>query len=328
MIDAWSPRLRKAFLDSIYQIRNSAQLDQIARMLENGDVDGALQAVGLNPVQFRPLDKTIIDAFESGGINAAKAVPAVVASNGFKVVFRFNIRNPKAEAWLSDYSSSLVKQIVDDQRVMIRQNLTRALAAGTNPRTAALDLVGRIGASGNREGGVIGLTSSQDQWVQNYADELSSDSPTAALSRNLRDARFDSTVQDAADSGEPLTADQIDTMTTAYKNRALMYRAQTIARTEMQTSLHEAQQQSMQQAVDSGVIQANTVTMIWRTAEDDRVRDSHVFMDGQTVAMGQSFVSGDGNMLAYPGDFDAPPEETINCRCWVEPSVDFLSGVL
>ena len=230
-----------------------------------------------------------------------------MAPNGFRVVFQFNIRNPKAEAWLADYSSSLVKQIIDDQRNMIRQNLTRAMAAGTNPRTAALDLVGRIGASGNREGGVIGLTTSQEQWVQNYTDDLASDTPDAALTRTLRDARFDSTVQNAADSGEPLTADQIDNMATAYKNRALMYRAETIARTEMQTSLHEAQQQSMQQAVDSGVIKAGTVVGIWRTAEDDLVRNSHVALDGETAALGQPFVSGYGNLLYYPGDpFRAP----------------------
>ena len=75
LIDSWSPRLRKAFLDSIYQIRNAAQIEQIARLLEAGDVDGALRAVGIDPVKFRPLDKAIADAFEAGGTYAAKAVP-------------------------------------------------------------------------------------------------------------------------------------------------------------------------------------------------------------------------------------------------------------
>ena len=40
LINAWEPRLQKAFLDSIYQIRDQAQLDQMIRMLEAGDVDG------------------------------------------------------------------------------------------------------------------------------------------------------------------------------------------------------------------------------------------------------------------------------------------------
>jgi uncharacterized protein with gpF-like domain len=65
----------------------------------------------------------------------------------------------------------------------------------------------------------------------------------------------------------------------------------------------------------------------WRTAEDDRVRDAHVVMDGQTVAMGDFFIDGDGNLLEYPGDFRAPPETTINCRCWREPVVDFFAGI-
>jgi uncharacterized protein with gpF-like domain len=84
----------------------------------------------------------------------------------------------------------------------------------------------------------------------------------------------------------------------------------------------------MQQAVDTGLIKANVVTMIWHTAEDDRVRDSHDFMDGQEVAMGQPFVSGLGNLLMYPGDPMGPPEDVINCRCWREPNVDFLAGIL
>src|SRR5689334_13012585 len=327
LIDAWSPRLKRAFLDSIYQIRNQAQITQIANMLEAGDVDGALKAVGIDPIKFRPFDKALTDAFEAGGAYAAKAVP-VIRQNGLRVVFQFNIRNPRAEQWLSNYSSTLIKQITDDQRNMVRQNLTRAMQAGTNPRTAALDLVGRISVSGNREGGVIGLTSSQEEWVANYIDDLSSDDPAQALTRELRDRRFDSTVLSASESGEPLTADQIDTMATAYTNRALRYRAETIARTEAQTSLHESQQQAMEQAVDTGLVSKSDVKFVWRTAHDLRVRDSHVFMDGQVQDMGNPFISGLGNMLEYPGDPLAPIEDTANCRCFREPVVDFLSGVI
>lgn len=326
LIDNWSPRLKKAFLDSIYQIRNSAQIEQIARMLEAGDVDGAIRAVGLNPVSFRPFDKALTDAFEAGGVYSAKAIPAIGRAGGLKTVFQFNIRNPRAEAWLSDYSSTLVTEIVDDQRTMIRQFLTRAMEAGDNPRTAALDLVGRIGASGNREGGVIGLTSSQEQWVANYAAALEGDNPSDALTYALRDKRFDGSVLNADES--PLTGEQIDRMVTSYTNRALRYRAENIARTEAQTAMHQSQQESLRQAVDSGVVSQSAVTLIWRTAHDARVRDSHIVMDGQTQPQGQPFISGNGNALQYPGDPSAPPEDVINCRCWLEPNVDFLAGVV
>lgn len=326
LIDSWSPRLRRAFLDSIYQIRNQAQITQIANMLEAGDVDGALRAVGIDPVKFRPLDKALTDAFEAGGTYAAKAVP-VIRQDGLRVVFQFNIRNPRAETWLSNYSGTLIQEIVDDQRNMVRQNLTRAMQRGINPRTAALDLVGRIAVSGNREGGVIGLTTSQEQWVANYIDDLSSDNPAKALTRELRDRRFDSRVLSASEGGEPLTAEQIETMAKSYTNRALRFRAEAIARTEAQTALHESQQQAMEQAVETGLFNQTDIKFIWRTSHDSRVRDSHIAMDGQVKKMGEPFISGLGNLLEYPGDPNAPVEDVINCRCFREPVVDFLAGI-
>lgn len=327
LIISWSGPLRRAFLDSIYQIRNAAQIAQIARMLEAGDVDGALRAVGIDPVAFRPFDKALTAAFEDGGNFAAKAVPVVRTTDGMRVVFQFNVRNPRAEQWLSDYSGTLIKEIVDDQRAMVRQHLTRAMSRGINPRTSALDLVGRVAASGNREGGVIGLTSSQEQWVSNYIDDLSSDNPAQALTRELRDKRFDSRVLSASEGGEPLTAEQIETMAKTYTNRALRFRAEAIARTEAQTALHESQQQSMEQAVETGLFNQTDVKFVWRTARDARVRDSHMAMNGQVRKMGEPFVSGLGNLLEFPGDPNAPIEDTINCRCFREPVVDFLADI-
>lgn len=328
LIDQWEPRLQKAFLDSIYNVRNAAQIDQIVKMLERGDDDGALRAIGLDPTQFRVFDKAITDAFEAGGNATAVALPVTRTAEGLKVLFQFNIRNPVAEAWLRNYSATLVKEVVADQVVMARNVLQAGLSVGANPKTTALDLVGRISkATGKREGGLIGLTSSQEEWVRNYAAELSSNNPTAALSRALRDKRFDATVLRAAKEGKALTSAQINTMVTAYKNRALRYRAETIARAETITALHTAQEQAMQQAIQSGAIKQSQVTYIWRTAHDKRVRHTHRTMDGQIKPMGQAFVTGSGAHLMYPGDPSGPAAEVINCRCFREPKVDFLAGI-
>lgn len=328
LIDQWEPRLQKAFLDSIYKIRNAAQVDQIAKMLERGDVDGALRAIGIDPTQFRVFDKAITDAFEAGGNATAVALPVSRTVEGLKVVFQFNIRNPVAEAWLRNYSATLVKDVVADQVVMARNVLQAGLSVGANPKTTALDLVGRISkATGKREGGLIGLTSSQEEWVRNYAAELASDNPASALARTLRDKRFDATVLRAVKDSKPLLASEITSMVTAYKNRALRYRAETIARKETITSLHTAQEQAMQQAIQSGAIKQSTVTYSWHTAHDSRVRDTHRTMDGQVKPMGQAFVTGSGAHLMYPGDPAGPAAEVIGCRCFREPKVDFLAGI-
>lgn len=327
LIDAFDPVLKRAFQESIFALRDRAQVNLIATMLERGDVEGALRAVGLDPVAFRAFDKSLLNAFEAGGNFTSASLPIVQLSDGFKVKFQFNIRNPSAERWLSDHSSKLVTEILDDQRNMIRGYLRDGMAKGVNPKTSALDLVGRVGASGRRENGVIGLTSSQSEWLRNYSAELASDNPTAALSRSLRDKRFDRAVIKAAASGEPIPAELRGKMVDAYSNRALRYRAEVIARSEAMAALHESQQQAMEQAVESGAISRTDVKFIWRATNDDRTRDSHVEMDGQEVAMGEMFITGNGVALEFPGDPNGPPDEIINCRCWREPKVDFLAGI-
>ncbi len=328
LISEWEPKLQRAFLESIHNLRNIAHIDQIVRMLEAGDVSGALSAVGIDAASFRPFDKSITAAFEAGGEATAASVPITRAADGLRTVFQFSIRNPEAEQWLKTYSGNLIREIVDDQKTAVRNFLSAGLSEGNNPRTTALDLVGRISAqTGNREGGVIGLNSTQEGWVRNYAAELASDNPKAALERSLRDARFDRAVLKAQASGEPIPAELQKKMVTAYRNRALRNRAETIARKETITSLHTAQQQAMQQAIASGAVDRAAVQYVWRTAHDKRVRDSHKTMNGQVRRDGQPFVTGGGAHLLYPGDPSGPANEVLNCRCVRIVSVDFLSGV-
>ena len=328
LIDQWDERLRKAFTDAVYQIRNAAQIDTIAKMLERGDIDAALRAVGIDPLSFRELERAMEAAFEAGGGDTAKRIPAFRDPSGVRTVFQFAIRNPVAEAWLRNHSATLIREIVDDQIAMIRNVLARGMRQGLNPRSVALDIVGRIdGATKTRQGGLIGLTSSQEEWVRRYAEDLASDNPLDALSRTLRDKRFDAMVRKYAALGEPIPADKIEKMVAAYRNRALRYRAEAIARTEAMRALHQSQDEAIKQAIEKGILKADAVGFVWRTARDARVRDSHKSMEGETVAYGQRFTSGSGAKLRYPGDPNAPASETVNCRCWREPSIDYLAGV-
>lgn len=327
LIDQWSPRLQKAFIDAIHAIRSSAQIALIVKMLENGDIAGALRAVNLDATQFYGLDKTIGDAFDAGGIYTADALPALRETTGHRLAIGFDARNPRAEAWLRQHSSNLVTAIVADQRTAIRQHLEAGMAAGENPKTVALDLVGRVNATtGKREGGVIGLTASQEIWARQYATELANGDANA-LTRNLRDKRFDATVRKAIDSGKPIPADLQAKMITAYRNRSLRYRAETIGRTEAMTSLHQAQHEAMQQGIDKGQVKVENITKIWHSSADNRVRETHRALNKQKVGFNAAFVSLSGAQLRFPGDPSAPAAEVINCRCYMEQRVNFFAGV-
>lgn len=318
LIEHWDSQLRKAFLESVQKIKQQARLDQITKMLENGDIESAVRAVGLDPASFRPFDKTFQAAYEAGGIATADLAPA-------RLQFQFNIRNPAAEDWLRRYSSKLITEVFDDQRQMIRNFLTDGLARGANPRQTALDLVGRIGRNGLRQGGVIGLTETQMRWYLNYAHELIDD-PKATLKRALRDKRFDKLILRYAKSDDLIPPETAAKMLRAYQNRALRYRAETIARTETLTALHQAQNQAIEQMIQSGAVTRDQVKSIWRATKDNRVREAHRDLSGRSAPFGAAFHSELGP-IRFPGDPEATPANTINCRCWLEPKIDFLAGI-
>ena len=61
-----------------------------------------------------------------------------------------------------------------------------------------------------------------------------------------------------------------------------------------------------------------TIMKEWHTVGDDRVRETHSWLEGYRVAIDEPFyVMGDEAM--YPGDFENP-DNNCNCRCWVEYS--------
>lgn len=57
-------------------------------------------------------------------------------------------------------------------------------------------------------------------------------------------------------------------------------------------------------------------TKTWHTMEDERVRDTHEYIDGMTVGIDEAFFTYDGDSAQFPGDFSLP-QNSINCRCFL-----------
>lgn len=58
------------------------------------------------------------------------------------------------------------------------------------------------------------------------------------------------------------------------------------------------------------------VSKTWETMLDDRVRDTHEFLQSVTVPINSRFTTYDGDSARYPGDF-ADPSNNVNCRCYI-----------
>jgi len=323
------PNLRAAFMAAIQGIVDNAIIAEIVRNIEAGNLEGAFRAVGFSDASMRPLTKAIAEAFEAGGILTGATFPKYLNTTNGKARFLFDVRNSRAEAYLRDHSSQLITRIADETRTNVQTILRQGMIDGRNPRNVALDIVGRIVPGVNRRvGGIVGLTPQQAQWVNNTRADLS-DLSERYFTRALRDKRFDRTVRKAIESGQPLDAETIEKLVLRYKDNALKYRGETIARTEALQSLNASEYEAHKQIVEMGAAKANHVKRIWDSAGDFRVRYSHRAMDGQKVGIDEPFVSPLGSQLMYPGDgsLGADASEIINCRCRVRLKVDWLAQI-
>lgn len=59
----------------------------------------------------------------------------------------------------------------------------------------------------------------------------------------------------------------------------------------------------------------------WETMGDDKVRDTHDYLDGMTVALGDDFYTYDGDHALAPGLFN-DPSNNCNCRCSIRLIAD------
>jgi hypothetical protein len=333
LLSRYEREVADAFRAAVADLRNAADLQRVIAALQSGDLQEAITAMHLDPAAFGDMQDAIARSYGAGGQSAASHMPGFTDAFGRAIVVRFDARNPRAEQWLSEHSSTLVTRILDDQRQGLRQVLTAGMVQGQNPRTVALDIVGRVDrTTGQRSGGIIGLTSQQTEFAANARAELASDDPALLrnyLGRELRDRRFDSTIQRAIREGRAPPADVAARAGQSYANRLLKLRGDTVGRTEALTSLHAGQEEAYDQAIAKGAVSASQVRSIWRSAMDSRVRETHRVLSGESVGHGEAFVSPSGARLRFPGDtsLGAGPAEVANCRCHLQKRIDFLANL-
>lgn len=334
LIADFEPLLRNAFMESVADIKSNIQIKRIVERLERNDIAGAIEALYLDPAAFRPLDRAIAQAFEGGGVAAVSNLPTLRDPFGSQLVVRFDVRNPRAEQWLTQHSTNLVTNIIEDQKVAARKVLVAGMEAGNNPRATALGLVGRLSrATGRREGGILGLTSIQAEYAITARSELASGDTSALrhyLTRGRRDKRFDRTILKHINDGTTPPSDLIVRIVGRYEDGLLKLRGDTIARTETLTSLNASNQEAFRQGLEKTNYTEQDVTRVWRSANDERVRHSHAAMNGVEVkGLNTPYVLPDGSMMMYPGDssLGAPASQIINCRCTQFLRLDFLKGI-
>lgn len=321
------PAIRKAFLEAMQDARDAIVLQDVVDALARGDLAAAMQAIEFSRAFLAPLDQEIARSYFESGRAFTALLLADVRRGGLTVEVRFDPGSPRAAAWVRQHSSQLIVEIVEDQRAAVREALGVGLDAGRNPRSVALDVVGRIDqVTKRRAGGIVGLHSGQARAVENARAELLSGDPArmqAYFDRKLRDRRFDRVVRQAIKEGRPVSAVDVRRLTTRYSDRLLKHRGDMIARTESLTALSYAQDEATEQMLQASGLRRDQIKKTWRSRADGRTRETHTAMNGQVRALDEPFASPSGARLRFPRDGMAPSSETIQCRCYLTTAVQW-----
>lgn len=322
LLQKFEASIREAFMAAIDELRANIDVKALIQALEAGNIQAAIDACHVDDAAFYQLRRAIEAAYIEAGVDAVKALPTVTDWRGAVVGVRFDPSYPRAADWTSRHGAELVTWIGEDARAAIRDVVATSLMEGANPRSAAVQIAGRVNrVTGRREGGIVGLTQQQTAFVTAARDDLASGDPERMahyLTRKARDRRFDARVKKAIAARKPVDAGSTQEMTALYSDGLLKVRADAIARTEATQAASAARQEAMQQTLDAAGLTGADVERTWRATKDKRTRDTHRAMDGQKVAgMETAFQSPSGATLRYPGDPEAPASETIQCRCFV-----------
>jgi hypothetical protein len=94
--------------------------------------------------------------------------------------------------------------------------------------------------------------------------------------------------------------------------RKLIERLSVVAETETHRTINEGEDDGARDYAERHP--SVTIYKTWVTMGDDRVRDTHDYLEGATIPMDARFYTYDGDSARFPGDFMLP-ENVINCRC-------------
>ncbi|MET0375646.1 MAG: hypothetical protein ABW128_15490 [Rhizorhabdus sp.] len=285
------------------------------------------------PVIGNPITSPVIPPPPPG------APPTLTAPGGGSITFRFDMTNPRAENRIRTEAAARVAGYTAEQKDIARRVIADGFARGEGPQTIATDIAGRIDpVSKRREGGIIGLSDPQVEYVRSMKERLESGDP-AELKKvlgtakgggmTLRDKRYDATIRKAIKEGKPVPAAKIKEMTAKYSDRLLKRRAEDIARTETASGVEMARAEATRQALEKAGLPDGAVTKRWiHSGGVEHARIPHLVMhDVEVTGIDTPFILPDGSVMQFPHDPEGGARNNVSCRCRGEQDIDWSYGL-
>ena len=329
LIEKQEPATARAFQAAIKDLTDRTIIRRLTAALRAGDVNAAIRALNIDKAVFQAMQANISGTFAESAILVTNATVWRLPDYS-KAVIRWDMANPTAEAWVREQSSKLVTRVTEQTIEGVQTAIANGYATGRGPQSIALDIVGRIGPTGARTGGLLGLSGPQVDYVSNMRSRLLSGDPNElrkVLRMSKRDRRFDSAIRRAIASGKPMPVTQVDRLTQRYSARLLKLRGDTIARTETAHAVEAGRMDAFKQGMGKADIPPQAVYREWLHGgpAPSLARPDHAAMHNKKiVGLDDPWVVG-GALMMHPLDtsMGAGPEHIVNCRCMQNIRIDY-----
>ena len=281
--DKAEPRLRMEILRSIAETASGINMEHLERALSHGDFDLAARQIPwkeLGEKSLRAAYRTILeDVYVQAGNLTANDL-----GQKLDAAISFDRTNPRAARWADEVAGTRVREVSENTVDGIRASIRRGFDEGLHPRETARLMRGPKGEDGLYRQSLIGLTEHQAEAVWNYREAL----------RN-NDIERDQ--------------DTEERMVERYRDKLVLNRAETIARTETIRASTEGQQELWRQAQANGQLRGDEQRE-WIATPDQRLCPSCEALDGMRVGLDEEFEDPEGEF----DDVLVPPLH-VSCRC-------------
>lgn len=294
------------FNKGVRDIVDSSRFGALRDALSRGDYAAAASAIDIDEAAFDPLRSALVQTFAEGGVSE-------VTGMRFRPPVRWNSATPQAEEY-ARIATDHMRDLADSMRQAVSWQIGDSIALGRSANRTALDLVGRVGASGRREGGIVGLNDQRTKWVASLRSALESGE---AVDRGL----LTQAERNLIDKGD-LTQAQIDRIVQSYSNRQLLSRGRAIARTERGLAINSGRYSAWVQAAERLNLPYSAIRKQWVHRHSGEPRIGHVILgNSDPIPLAQPFDVG-GYNAQYPHDIGLPAGEVVNCGCECKFSID------
>ncbi len=318
------PAAGQAFVDSWQAYVNGVSLEGLQRAIFSGGSDGAARFLRTTPETIDQFGTEIQTAFVAGGAIAFATIPVKQNTpDGVRVSRVFAGTRPEDATAVTAQIDRVVRELAPSTASVVQNTLNDGLRRIISVDERMEELVGKLNpATGNREGGTLGLNQRDARTLQSVDDGFRTGNTARINSYFELDGRnksLDGRIKRAIAKDGRISDTLRLEVRRAMQARLLAKRGLVFARAEVYNGIQAGRITGYNRIVAMGIVEDDSLRRVWETFIDSSTRPSHVSIDGQVRTGDEPFMFPDGTRMSQPrdGSFGAPLREIVNCRCYV-----------